>query len=125
MMLGCKMDKNLLYAPLVPAECLWSVFGAHGLLRPVPLASNCRLEAPLGGGGLCPGTCRVSSPVTIGSGAMEILCMVTDSLGLCQYNSVLRDPTFGTPNRWKKYKNTKKNAYKMCIRDKKLQNTCL
>ena len=48
-MLGCKVDKNALRVPWVPSEC---AFGAHGLLRAVPLTINCWLEAPFGGGGV-------------------------------------------------------------------------
>ena len=33
------------------AHRAWDAFGGHGLLRAAPLATNCWLEAPLGGGG--------------------------------------------------------------------------
>ena len=50
--LGCKVDKISLRAPLVFMEHRAPLaFGAHGHLRATPLATNCWPEANQGGGG--------------------------------------------------------------------------
>ena len=59
-MLGCKLEKIFLRAPLVFME--HRALGAHGRLRATPLATNCWPKAPRGGGGGGAGVVGVLGP---------------------------------------------------------------